>query len=82
MVWQAVQAVKIPVIGMGGILTGEDAVEFLLAGASAVQVGTANLIDPTACVDILAGLRNYMEHYGIECVTDLVGALNVNGGND
>lgn len=80
MVWQAAQAVKIPVIGMGGILSGEDAVEFLLAGATAVQVGTANLIDPTACVDIIQGIERYMEQYGVARVGDLVGALKVDGG--
>ncbi len=80
MVWQAAQAVRIPVVGMGGITTGEDAVAFLLAGAAAVQVGTANLIDPTACVDVLAGIERYMKLYGIEHVTELIGALNMDGG--
>ena len=77
MVWQAAQAVKIPVIGMGGIMTGRCAVEFLLAGASAVQVGTANLIDPMACVNIVDGIEQYMEQHDVARVQELVGALRL-----
>lgn len=75
MVWQAAQAVDIPVIGMGGIMTGEDAVEFLLAGATAVSVGTANLTSPTAMLDILEGLIEYMKVHNIEDIHELIGGL-------
>lgn len=79
MVWQAARAVKIPVIGMGGIMTGEDAVEFLMVGASAVQVGTANLIDPLACVKITEGIAQYMGYHDISSVAELVGSLKLSG---
>ncbi len=75
MCYQAAQAVSIPVVGMGGIMTGEDAVMFLLAGCTAVQVGTANLADPMACVRILDELEDYMNRKGIKRVEELVGAL-------
>jgi dihydroorotate dehydrogenase (NAD+) catalytic subunit len=77
MVWQAAHAVSIPVIGMGGIMTGSDAVEFLMVGASAVQVGTANLIDPMACVNIIEGLEQYMGYHDIATVQELVGSLKL-----
>ena len=75
MVWQAAQAVQMPVIGMGGIACADDAIEFLLAGASAVAVGTANFIDPYVTAEIVDGIRDYMLRYGVERVTDLVGAV-------
>lgn len=75
MCYQAAQAVSIPVVGMGGIMTGEDAVMFLLAGCTAVQVGTANLADPMACVRIIDELEDYMNRKGIKRVEELVGAL-------
>lgn len=75
MVYQAAGAVKIPVIGMGGIATGEDAVEFLLAGASAVSVGAMNFVNPYATVEVIDGIRNYMEKYHVENVADLIGAV-------
>ena len=65
MVWQVANAVKIPVIGMGGIMTASDAIEFILAGASAIQVGTASFIDPLASVKILEGIENYLVQKGI-----------------
>ena len=77
MVWQAAKAVKIPVIGMGGIMTGEDAVEFLLAGASAVAVGTANFVDPLAPVKVLEGIEAYLDRHGIASVREIVGALRI-----
>lgn len=77
MVWQAAQAVNIPIIGMGGIATGTDAVEFLLAGASAVAVGTANFIDPTATMRVADGITEYCHRHGVTRVSDLVGALEV-----
>ena len=75
MVYQTAQAVKIPIIGMGGIMSGEDAVEFLLAGASAVSVGTANFTNPRATLEILKGIEDYMEQYQVEKVGDLIGAV-------
>ncbi len=75
MVFQAAQRLSIPVIGIGGIMTGEDAVEFLLAGASAVQVGTANFVDPESTVKILSELDNFCSDRGIKHVGDLVGTL-------
>lgn len=77
MVWQVAQAVSIPVIGMGGVTTGTDAVEFLLAGASAVAVGTANFVDPTATVRIADGITEYCHRHGVVRVADLIGALEV-----
>lgn len=75
MVYQAAHAVKIPVIGMGGIATGEDAIEFLLAGASAVSVGAMNFVDPYATEHVIEGIESYMKQYGVENVTDLIGAV-------
>lgn len=75
MVYQTAQTVKIPIIGMGGIGTGEDAVEFLLAGASAVAVGAMNFVNPYATVEVVEGIEAYMRQYGIEKVTDLIGAV-------
>lgn len=73
-VWQVAQAVKLPILGMGGIMTAEDALEFILAGAAAVAVGTANFVNPRATMDILAGIEQYMEKYGVKDINDLVGA--------
>lgn len=75
MVYQAAHAVKIPVIGMGGIATADDAIEFLLAGASAVSVGAMNFVNPYATVEIVEGIEAYMKRYGIEDVNELVGAV-------
>lgn len=75
MVYQAAGAVKIPVIGMGGIRTAEDALEFLLAGASAVAVGAANFMNPYATVEIIEGIEEYMKRHHIEDITELIGAL-------
>ena len=77
MVWQVAKAVKIPVIGLGGIMNWRDAVEFLLAGASAVQIGTANFIDPAVTVKVVAGINDYLERHGYASVEDIVGALEV-----
>ena len=76
MVWQVAQTVSIPVIGIGGISTAEDAVEFLLAGASAVQIGTANFYDPSAAEKIVAGLEAYLQEQGEERISNLIGALD------
>lgn len=75
MVYQAAHAVQIPIIGMGGIAGAEDAIEFLLAGASAVAVGAMNFVNPYATVEIVEGIEAYMERYGIEDVTELIGAV-------
>ena len=77
MVYEASRAVKIPVIGMGGIMTGDDAVEFLLAGASAIAVGTANFVDPMASIRVLEGIEAYLDRHGIASVSELVGALQI-----
>lgn len=75
MVWQTSRAVNIPVIGMGGILNAEDAVEFMLAGATAVAVGTANFVNPSAASDIVQGIVKYMEGNGIKNVNEIIGGL-------
>lgn len=75
MVYQAAHAVKIPIIGMGGIANAEDAIEFLLAGASAVAVGAMNFVNPYMTVEVVEGIEAYMERYGIEDVTELIGAV-------
>ena len=76
MVYQAAHAVKIPVIGMGGIATAEDAIEFILAGATAVSVGAMTFVNPYATVEVVEGIENYMRQYGVENLTDLIGAVN------
>ena len=76
MVWQVANAVKIPVIGMGGIMTASDAIEFLLAGAAAVQVGTASFIDPLASVKILEGIENFLTKRGFSDISEIVGFIN------
>lgn len=75
MVYQAAQAVKIPIIGMGGIATAEDAIEFLLAGATAVAVGAMNFVNPYATVEVVEGIEDYMKQTGTEDVMELVGAV-------
>ncbi len=77
MVYQVSQAVKIPIIGMGGISNGIDAVEFLLAGASAVMIGTAGFVNPMAWVETVEGIEAYMEEQGVKNVTELIGGLMV-----
>lgn len=75
MVWEVHKAVRIPVLGMGGICTGLDAVEFMLAGATAVAVGTANFMNPSACIDVIEGIACYCEEQGVSDVNELVGGL-------
>ena len=75
MVWQTHKAVRVPIIGLGGIMNATDAIEFILAGASAIQVGTANFIDPSVSVKIVDGIEAYLDRHKINNVTDLVGAL-------
>ena len=78
MVWQVAQAVKIPVIGIGGIMTAEDALEFFIAGATAVQIGTANFVNPRATLDIIDGIENFLARRKIARVTDIIGTLETN----
>ncbi len=75
MVYQASHAVNIPVIGMGGIATAEDAIEFLLAGAAAVSIGAMNFVNPYATVEVIEGIESYMKQYGIEDINELIGGL-------
>ena len=76
MVYQAAHAVKIPVIGMGGIATAEDAIEFILAGATAVSVGAMNFVNPYTTVEVIEGIEKYMQTYGVADIKDLIGAVN------
>ena len=75
MVYQAANAVNLPIIGMGGIVTAEDAIEFLMAGATAISVGTANFFRPAATVEIVEGIERYMEKHGIEDISELIGCV-------
>ncbi|MHB8769654.1 MAG: dihydroorotate dehydrogenase [Syntrophales bacterium] len=82
MVWQVAQAVRIPVIGIGGIMTAADALEFLIAGARAVEVGTANFVRPTATMEILAGIEAYLVRHRIGDIAELIGSLEVGAETD
>lgn len=77
MVWQVAQAVKVPVIGMGGIMTATDAIEFLLCGASAVQIGAGNFVEPTTAWRVIDGIAEYMEEQGFASVRELSGSLMI-----
>jgi len=77
MVWQVAQAVRVPIIGMGGIVTAEDAIEFMLAGANAVAVGTGNFVNPKATQFVAEGIKDYLEKRGLSNVNQLVGKVNV-----
>lgn len=77
MVWQVAQAVRIPVIGLGGIMDWKDAVEFLLAGATAVQIGTANFVDPAVTIKIIDGINEYLDRNNFSSVQEIIGALEV-----
>jgi dihydroorotate dehydrogenase (NAD+) catalytic subunit len=76
-VWQTRQAVKIPIVGLGGIMNATDAVEFLLCGASAIEVGTANFIDPAVTMKVIDGIDDYLERHGCKSVQEIIGALKV-----
>ncbi|MGN1172746.1 MAG: dihydroorotate dehydrogenase [Muribaculaceae bacterium] len=76
MVWQVAKAVKIPVIGLGGIMSGRDALEFILAGATAIQVGTANFINPRVTIEIIDYIEGYCARHGVTDIKDLIGAVN------
>ena len=77
MVWQTYHAVKIPIIGLGGISNWKDAVEFMLAGASAIQIGTYNFVDPTVSIKVIDGLNDYCDRHGFKSVKELIGALDI-----
>ena len=76
MVWQVAQKVKVPVIGVGGIFSAEDAVEFFIAGATAVQIGTANFVNPRATIDIIEGIEKYLEDRNISCLFEIIGTID------
>jgi dihydroorotate dehydrogenase (NAD+) catalytic subunit len=75
MVWDVYKAVKVPIIGMGGIMNTTDAIEFFLAGSTAVQIGTANYIDPAVSIKVLEGIQEYMERQSVKSVAELTGAM-------
>ncbi len=76
MVYQAAQAVNVPIIGMGGIATAEDALEFILAGATAVSIGTANFANPNTTIEVIEGIERYMDKYGVKDINELIGAVH------
>ena len=78
MVYQVAQAVDIPILGLGGIVTGDDAIEFMLAGATAVSIGTGNFISPEVSVDAVKGIEDYMKMHGIEDINDIIGSVKMN----
>lgn len=75
MVWQVAKAVKVPIIGLGGIMNATDAVEFLLAGATAVQIGTANFIDPQITIKVIDGINDYLKRHGYNSVQEIIGLV-------
>jgi len=77
MVYEVAKSVKVPVIGMGGIASGDDAIEFILAGARAVMVGTANLVNPMACLDVIEGIEKYMDTYNFKRIDDIIGKVEL-----
>ena len=76
MVWQVAKAVNIPVIGLGGISSATDAIEFLMAGATAIQIGTANFLDPTITIKVRDGINHWLDQHNIPDVNDIIGSLN------
>ncbi len=78
MVWQVYEAIKIPILGMGGIMNAQDAIEFILAGAQAVAIGTANFVNPNVCIDVISGINKYCEEYEILDINTLVGLAHKN----
>lgn len=77
MVWQVAKAVKIPVVGLGGIMNSTDAIEFFLAGASAIEIGTANFVDPAVTVKVAQGINDYLDRHGFKSLKEIIGALEV-----
>jgi dihydroorotate dehydrogenase (NAD+) catalytic subunit len=82
MVWEASQSVRIPVIGIGGIINAQDAIEFMLAGATAIQVGTGNFINPMATIEIIHGIRSYSEGKNIDNIRDIIGSVDGTAGHN
>jgi dihydroorotate dehydrogenase (NAD+) catalytic subunit len=82
MVWEASQSVRIPVIGIGGIINAQDAIEFMLAGATAIQVGTGNFINPMATIEIIHGIRSYSEGKNIDNIRDIIGSIHGTAGHN
>lgn len=78
MVYEVAKAVDIPILGMGGIVKGEDAIEFMLAGASAISIGAGNFIDPYTSLNVISEIENYMEKHNIENINDIVGKVEMN----
>lgn len=76
MVWQVAKAVKIPVAGLGGIMNATDAIEFMMAGATAIEIGTANFIDPTVTIKVIEGMNEWLDRHGIKDIKDIIGAIN------
>jgi dihydroorotate dehydrogenase (NAD+) catalytic subunit len=75
MVWQVARAVKIPVVGLGGIMTAEDAIEFLMAGATAIEIGTANFIDPAITIKVRDGINDWLDRHGCSSVQEIIGTV-------
>ena len=75
MVWQVAKAVRIPVVGLGGICTAKDAIEFLMAGASAIEIGTANFLDPTVTIKVRDGINQWLDRHGCQTVQEIVGCI-------
>lgn len=75
MVWQVAKAVKIPVVGLGGIMNATDAIEFLMAGASAIEIGTANFIDPTTTIKVIDGMNEWLDNHGVKDIHEIIGCL-------
>lgn len=78
MVYDVAKAVDIPILGMGGIVKGEDAIEFMLAGANVISIGAGNFIDPYTSLNVISEIENYMEKYNIENINDIVGKVEMN----
>ena len=76
MVWQTAKAVSIPVVGLGGICSATDAIEFLMAGATAIEIGTANFLDPAVTIKVRDGINEWLDRHGCKSVTEIIGALN------
>ena len=76
MVWQVARAVKIPVVGLGGIMNARDAIEFLMAGATAIEIGTANFIDPTVTMKVRDGIDHWLDTHGCQSVSEIIGCLS------
>ena len=76
MVWQVAKAVKIPVVGLGGICTAKDAIEFLMAGATAIEIGTANFLDPTVSIKVRDGINDWLDSHGCKSVQEIIGVID------